>query len=228
MAKVKGREFTNREKQDFLVSTLNKAVRQRDKGKQEEPLHIRLYYAIMKSKAWLELSCPAKVVYLEFLRVWWDERKDKNHLEVSYSWLEKRQGIKVNAAARAFVELEALGFVEGPIPEKRGGMFGVANIYRLSTRWQALENDQAAMKKARAIIIAYDEKHKRKRPAGDIKRLLEWRRLQAEAAIKIKTAPVQKKAAKRISKRPTLDLEATAASLKQRLQNSRAFMREGD
>ena len=140
----------------------------------KDAAHVRLYFALMDSAAWLALSCPARVTYLEFRRVG-GKARDKNRLELSYPWLQERQGICRRTAARAFIELGAFGFIDGPKPGEHGGLFGRPNVYRLSNRWQALEGDGAGLAKAKAVIAAYDKKQKAKRPPGDIKRLLKWR-----------------------------------------------------
>jgi len=149
---------------DFTIKTLQAAQKQRKSKGQKDAEHIRLYTTLMDSRAWLALSCAARVAYLEFLRVWWRTR-NKNSLEVSYSWLKEKQGIADRAAARSYVELESLGFIEGPKTEERGGLFGRVCIYKLSTRWQTLENDPAALKKAGAAIVAFDRKRGRPRRA---------------------------------------------------------------
>lgn len=175
MPKVRGREFTAQEKDDFILSSLNAAARKKKHGKGNEPPHVRLYDAVRDSKAWRALSHAAARTYLEFLYVWWHNMKDKKRLNLSYPWLLEHQGICMQTAARAFTELDALGFIERPAIEDRGGLFGRICIYRLSQRWQALEHDPAAMRKALLTIAAYDKARKRQRPPGDIKRLLKWR-----------------------------------------------------
>lgn len=219
---AKAGQITERESQDFIVRTMNQAVKQRDRGKSKVPPHIRLELAVMNSKAWLALSCPARVVYLEFLKIELEARwkgRDKNRLELSYSWIKKTQGIHEHAAARAFIELEALGFIMRPKSEERGGLFGRVNIYRLSTAWQGFENDGAGLAKAKAQIADYDKKHKQRRPTGFFKSMVE--KIQAKPLRRIRKSPE--------GKNQDLEIGTAAASLKRRLQNTRTLLeKEGE
>jgi Helix-turn-helix domain len=72
--------------------------------------HVRLYHHVLNSQAWLALSAPARVVYIEIFRLY--NGANNGQLALSVRTAAERCRIAKDTAARAFKELEELRFIE--------------------------------------------------------------------------------------------------------------------
>ncbi len=76
--------------------------------------HVRLYHHVLNSQAWLALSAPARVVYIEIFRLY--NGANNGQLALSVRTAAERCRIAKDTAARAFKELE--DDVTGRLPDK--------------------------------------------------------------------------------------------------------------
>lgn len=98
------------------------------KTKKSKPF-VRLFNELIESKAWRELSCYARTIYIE-IRYKYNGRNDKN---LSYTY---REGIKImarNSFAKALKELVNNGLID---IIRSGGLYRKNNIFGLSDRWK--------------------------------------------------------------------------------------------
>jgi len=95
--------------------------------------HVRIYFAMMESKAWKALPTAAQIIYLWMLKE--HRGRETNRFSLSYSQIQDRTAFGNNRISAAVKALEKAGFIN--ILE-RGGLFKAWNVYALSDQWKTV------------------------------------------------------------------------------------------
>ena len=119
--------------------------------------HIRLYYKTMESAAYKALSFAAVWLLLELRKQW--AGGDENKIKLSYSKIKKIKKMHSRIISRAFIEIEAFGFID---IVHHGGLFKGSSIYALSSRWEEISEDPQKLKHAKIILKNKFKRIKRK------------------------------------------------------------------
>lgn len=93
------------------------------------PPFVMLPNKMIDSKAWQELSCYARVVYIEIRHKW----NGKNDGNLSYTYREAKKIMHINTFAKALRELINNGLID---IIRSGGLYKKCNIFGLSDRWK--------------------------------------------------------------------------------------------
>jgi len=104
------------------------------KKKKRYPPFVMLPNKMIDSKAWKELSCYARTVYIEIKRRY----NGKNDSNLSYTY---REGIKImtrNRFSKALKELVNNGLID---IIRSGGLYRKSNIFGLSDRWKFYDQE---------------------------------------------------------------------------------------
>jgi len=100
------------------------------KKRKKGPPFVRIFHELIDSKAWKELSCYARTVYIEIYRKY----NGSNNGNLSYTY---REGIKImtrNRFSKALKELVNNGLID---IIRSGGLYRKNNIFGLSDRWKS-------------------------------------------------------------------------------------------
>ena len=89
---------------------------------------------LIDSKAWKELSCYARTVYIEIRR----KCKSQNDNNLSYTYREAKKIMHINTFAKALRELVNNGLID---IIRSGGLHKKCNIFGLSDRWKFYDQE---------------------------------------------------------------------------------------
>ncbi|MBA7712518.1 hypothetical protein ES703_121495 [subsurface metagenome] len=90
---------------------------------------VRLFNELIDSKAWKELSCYARTVYIEIHRKY----DGSNNGDLSYTYREARKIMSSKRFTKALKELVNNGLID---IIRSGGLYKKPNIFGLSDRWK--------------------------------------------------------------------------------------------
>ena len=108
---------------------------------------------VTRSKAWEQLTNPARVAYLHIRERWWFNRQQP--VSVSYKSMERY--MEGETFSKAIKQLEATRFI---IETQTGGLFRRRNYYDMSEEWRKLDRTGAEIKSyTDGISIKDGQKH---------------------------------------------------------------------
>ncbi len=99
------------------------------KKRKRSPPFVRLLNELIDSKAWKELSCYARTVYIEIHRKY----NGRNNGNLSYTYREARKIMSSKRFTKALKELVNNGLID---VIRSGGLYRKPNIFGLSDRWK--------------------------------------------------------------------------------------------
>jgi len=100
------------------------------KKRKKSPPFIRLFNKLIDSKAWQELSCHARTVYIEIHRKY----NGSNNDNLSYTYREASKIMYKRTFTKALRELVNNGLID---IIRSGGLYRKSNIFGLSERWKS-------------------------------------------------------------------------------------------
>jgi len=100
------------------------------KKRKKSPPFIRLFNELIDSKAWQELSCYARTVYIEIHRKY----NGSNNDNLTYTYREAKKIMDRRTFTKALEELVNNGLINIICS---GGLYRKPNIFGLSERWKA-------------------------------------------------------------------------------------------
>jgi len=104
------------------------------KKRKNSPPFIMLPNKMIDSKAWQELSCYARTVYIEIKRRY----NGKNDRNLSYTYREASKIMHINTFVKALRELINNGLID---IVRSGGLYRKNNIFGLSDRWKFYDQE---------------------------------------------------------------------------------------
>jgi hypothetical protein len=113
----------------------SKASRSKASRRARHAKHVRLYLYVLKSPAWLTLSCQAKCLLIELLALY--NGTNNGELYLSVRDAAKLLCVGLRQASAAFAELEDRGFIRAT----RKGSRTRRGEVRLATCWRLTEYD---------------------------------------------------------------------------------------
>jgi len=99
------------------------------KKRRRTPPFVKLLNELIDSKAWQELSCYARTVYIEIHRKY----NGSNNGNLSYTYREARKIMSSKRFTKALKELVSNGLID---IVRSGGLYKKPNIFGLSDRWK--------------------------------------------------------------------------------------------
>lgn len=99
------------------------------KKREKSPPFVMLPNKMIDSKAWQELSCHARTVYIEIKRKY----NGKNESNLSYTYREASKIMHRLTFTKALRELINNGLID---IIRSGGLYRKSNIFGLSDRWK--------------------------------------------------------------------------------------------
>ena len=100
-------------------------------GRKSNDRHVRITLDMTKSEAWLNLKPSSVVLYLS-IKIRYD---GKNHDNIEFPYSEAHKlGLSNDTTKKCFAELCEKGFIE---MMNCGRFSRTANVYKLSSNWQA-------------------------------------------------------------------------------------------
>jgi len=121
-----------------------KGVYNLKKKKNRYPPFVMLPNELINSKAWKELSCYARVVYIEIKHKY----NGKNDDNLSYTY---REGIEIMSSKRltkALGELVNNGLID---VVRSGGLYRKCTIFGLSDRWKSYDQENFKIGKLKVL-----------------------------------------------------------------------------
>ncbi len=100
------------------------------KKRKRSPPFVRLLNELIDSKAWQELSCYARAVYIEIHRKY----NGRNNGNLSYTYREANKLMGRKRFTKALKELVNNGLID---VIRSGGLYRKPNIFGLSDRWKS-------------------------------------------------------------------------------------------
>lgn len=104
------------------------------KKKKRYPPFVMLPNKMIDSKAWQELSCYARAVYIEIRRRYNGSNEDN----LSYTYREASKIMHIDTFAKALKELVNNGLID---IIRSGGLYRKSNIFGLSDRWKFYDQE---------------------------------------------------------------------------------------
>ena len=104
-------------------------MEKRRKRRSKYPPFVMLPHELIDSKAWQELSCYARTVYIEIRRRY----NGKNDNNLSYTYREAGELMGRRTFTKALRELVNHGLMD---IIRSGGLYRKSNIFGLSDRWK--------------------------------------------------------------------------------------------
>jgi hypothetical protein len=105
-------------------------IKKRKKG----PPFVRIFHELIDSKAWKELSCYARAVYIEIYRKY----NGSNNDNLSYTYREASKIMHRLTFTKALRELVNNGLID---IIRSGGLHKKCNIFGLSDRWKFYDQE---------------------------------------------------------------------------------------
>lgn len=99
------------------------------KKRKRSPPFVRLFHELIDSKAWQELSCYARTVYIEIHRKY----NGRNNSNLFYTYREAGKLMHKSTFTKALRELVDHGLID---IIRSGGLYRKSNIFGLSDRWK--------------------------------------------------------------------------------------------
>jgi DNA-binding transcriptional ArsR family regulator len=114
------------------------------KKNKKSPPFFRVWHELIDSKAWKELSCHARAVYIEIGRKY----NGGNNGNLSYTYREARNLMHKSTFTKALRELVNHGLID---IIRSGGLYRKCNIFGLSDRWKLYGQENFKLGKSKVL-----------------------------------------------------------------------------